>query len=247
MTPSGLAASFQGHVVAVTGAATGIGRAVACRFAALGAHVALIDCDETRLHDTAQRITAQGWQAAPFTGSVADAVARQCGPASVLVNNAGILLRGTLDSESAEADMRRTFDVNVGGLFNAACAFLPQLRQRRGCIVNLASIHAFVAVRNSVAYTASKGAVKQMTQALALELGEEGIRVNAVAPGLTATDMTHDTCSTPEKLADFLQRVPLARAGTVDDIANAVQFLASEAAAYITGVTLPVDGGYTAA
>jgi len=136
--------------------------------------------------------------------------------------------------------------VNLDGCFFAARAFAPQLRQTQGCIVNVASIHALVAVRNSAAYTASKGGVKQLTQALALEFGEAGVRVNAVAPGLTETDMTLDTHQDPQALAAFLRRVPLNRSTKVDDVADAVQFLASGMAACITGVLLPVDGGYCA-
>ena len=136
--------------------------------------------------------------------------------------------------------------VNLDGCFHAAHAFAAQLRERRGCIVNIASIHSFVAVRNSAAYTASKGGVKQLTQALALELGAHGVRVNAVAPGITATEMTAGLRSNPEALAAFLSRVPLQCTVQPDDVACAVEFLASPGAACITGVTLPVDGGYCA-
>jgi NAD(P)-dependent dehydrogenase (short-subunit alcohol dehydrogenase family) len=241
--------------VVVTGAAQGIGLAIARHFALGGARVSMIDIDAARLHGAVGALRAQGLSVEAFVADVADAeslhraaadVADAAGACDVLASNAGVLLRGAVDDDDGPERWRRTMGVNLDGYFHAVRAFLPQLRRTRGCVVAVASIHAFVAVRNSAAYTASKGGVKQLTQALALELGPEGIRVNAVAPGLTATDMTHDTRSDPRALAAFLARVPLERTVRPEDVAHAVAFLASEGAACITGVTLPVDGGYCA-
>ncbi len=241
--------------VVVTGAARGIGRRIAERYAAQGARVAALDRDGGALQALAEVAAQRGWRLFTDTVDVSHAEAMQQaaqrldaahGPCDVLVSNAGVLLRGAIDDADAVADWRRTLGVNLDGCFYAAHAFAPQLRRSRGCIVNIASIHAFVAVRNSAAYTASKGGVKQLTQALALELGDAGVRVNAVAPGLTETDMTEGTRADPGALDAYLRRVPLKRVATVDDIADAVQFLASASAACITGVTLPVDGGYCA-
>ena len=243
------------RTVVVSGAAQGIGLAIARRFARAGAHVAMADIDEARLHEAAQALRADGALVSAMAVDVSDAAAMQAlaarvqrdiGPCDVLVSNAGVLLRGDLDHPDALLQWRRTLSVNLDGCFHAAHAFVPQLRGTRGCIVNVASIHAFVAVRNSAAYTASKGGVKQLTQALALELGSDGVRVNAVAPGSTDTEMTAATRNDPQAMASFLARVPLNRTVHPDDVAHAVHFLASAEAACITGVTLPVDGGYCA-
>ena len=246
---------FAGKVAVVTGAAQGIGLAIARRFAAARARVVMIDLDEGRLAGAANALRAEGLDAIDIAADVADPqaladaaalAAQQAGPCDVLVCNAGVLLRGAFDDGDALQRWRRTMGVNLDGCFHAAHAFAAQLRERRGCIVNIASIHSFVAVRNSAAYTASKGGVKQLTQALALELGAHGVRVNAVAPGITATEMTAGLRSNPEALAAFLSRVPLQCTVQPDDVACAVEFLASPGAACITGVTLPVDGGYCA-
>jgi meso-butanediol dehydrogenase/(S,S)-butanediol dehydrogenase/diacetyl reductase len=246
---------FEGAVVVVTGAAAGIGRATAMGFAADGATVVGIDVDTDALQAMATDIQAQGGAAHAFTASVADAdglrdVARQVesvlGRCDVLVNNAGVLLRGPANGINAIEQWQRTFEVNASGAFYASRAFYELLRVCKGCIVNVASIHAYVAVENSAAYTASKGALKQLTQALALEFGPLGIRVNAVAPGLIPTAMTSKMRNDTASSARFLERVPLGRVGDVADVSHAIRYLASPLAGYITGVTLPVDGGYLA-
>ncbi len=246
---------FEGAVAVVTGAAAGIGRAIAQAFSAAGARVVLIDVDKEGLTATTGDIQAKLGKVLSFCCSVADEqamldvateVADKFGRCDVLVNNAGILLRGSLTSPEAPMQWRQTIDVNLSGAFYASRAFLPLLKREAGCIVNVASIHACVAVENSAAYTASKGGLKQLTQALALELAPMGIRVNAVAPGSIATAMTAVSRADTVNTSKFLERVPLARVGSVIDVVNAVQFLASDLASYITGVTLPVDGGYLA-
>jgi NAD(P)-dependent dehydrogenase (short-subunit alcohol dehydrogenase family) len=247
--------TLEGAVAVITGAAAGIGQATARALAARGARLALIDIDTEGLARTVAGIRAEGGSALAFNCSVAEEqamldvardVAAQLGRCDVLVNNAGILLRGSFAGAEAPLQWQRTLDVNLSGAFYASRAFLPLLRDSRGCIVNVASIHSCVAVENSVAYTASKGGLKQLTQALALELAPLGIRVNAVAPGSIATAMTAVTRADAAATAKFLERVPLGRVGEVGDVVNAVQFLASDLARYITGVTLPVDGGYLA-
>ena len=246
---------FQNQTVVVTGAAQGIGLAIASTFARAGARVAMADVDGTQLALAARSLERQGGQVRPYVADVSDeqsmqelaaATARELGDCRVLVSNAGILLRGSIDDADAVLQWHRTLQVNLSGCFHLARAYVPQLRRQTGNLVNIASVHALVAIRNSAAYTASKGGLKQLTQALALELGADGVRVNAVAPGITETDMTESTRRDPKALAAFLARVPLGRTVSPQDVAHAVAFLASEQASCITGVTLAVDGGYCA-
>lgn len=171
---------------------------------------------------------------------------KQFGDAAILVNNAGVLLRGKVDDPNMTELWDTTIETNLTGTFNVTNAFLEQLKKTKGVIVNVGSIHSEVAVMNSIAYTASKGGIAQLTKALALELSEFNIRVNAVAPGIIATNMTTNLRSQEKQLQSFLKRVPLRKVGKPHDVANAVLFLSSSLSAYITGITLPVDGGYLA-
>lgn len=251
MTAAAVPAEGSARRVAVTGAARGIGLAISAAFARHGDSVLMLDRDGVALHEACAGLRAQGLQARAQAVDVTDAqalaqLAAAQPDSDVLVCNAGILLRGPVTGADMLAQWRQTLDVNLNGCFYTAHAFLPGLLRRRGCIVNVASIHATVAVLNSAAYTASKGGVKQLTQALALELGPQGVRVNAVAPGLTETDMTQALCADADALERFLERVPLRRTVQPADVAAAVLFLASSQAACITGVLLPVDGGYCA-
>lgn len=247
--------SFDQQMVVVTGAAHGIGYAIAARFAQAGARVLLLDNDAqaveaaaAALSGASERVSAEVVDVtdAPGLHALAQRTAEREGRVDVLVNSAGVLLRGALDDDDALHKWRQTMDVNLGGTFQVIHALAPLVRVCQGNIVNIASIHSLVAVKNSAAYTAAKGGIKQLTQALALELGPQGVRVNAVAPGSTDTEMNSAMRSNPQALAAFVQRIPLGRTAQVDDIAHAVLFLASDLASYISGVTLPVDGGYCA-
>ena len=137
-------------------------------------------------------------------------------------------------------------EVNVQGPFNVTMAFVEQLKNTKGCIVNIASTNAFVAPAGNGVYPVSKGALAQFTRALATELAADGVRVNALAPGIIATAMTEVTRADPKRLAGFLQHVPMRRVGEPEELAGPVVFLCSEAASYVTGAILPVDGGYLA-
>jgi NAD(P)-dependent dehydrogenase (short-subunit alcohol dehydrogenase family) len=169
----------------------------------------------------------------------------------VLVNNAGIARRNafTADPDAVWQDWQDVMSINVDGVFNVTHAFLPALRATRGRVVNIGSIQSFVHVRtpSSVAYTAAKHAVLGLTRAMAVELAKDGVRVNAIGPGLIETPMNAQMRSSrPEVLKAFLDHTPLGRTGQPDEIAGPALFLASDLSSYVTGSIVMVDGGYRA-
>jgi 3-oxoacyl-[acyl-carrier protein] reductase len=247
---------FKDKVVLVTGGAGGIGKATALRFAAEGATVVICDIDEAAGMDTqkllgagatyykvnvASRSEVQSW-----VDSVVDHHAR----IDVLVNNAGILRDGQLvkfkdgqvASQMAEVDFDMVIAVNLKGVFNCSQAVVPvMIKQGGGVILNATSVVGLDGNFGQTNYVATKSGVIGMTKVWARELGRYHIRVNAVAPGFTATEMVK---AMPEKVLEGMKsRTPLGRLGEPDDIANAYLFLASEEASFITGATLRVDGG----
>lgn len=244
----------RGQTVLVTGAGGGIGKGIALGLAGHGANVIAVDIAGDQAKGTAEEIAAAGGQARWFALDVTDldqchAVARACcevGPVTAIVNNAGVRGRGTID----DADARDAWDdcmaVNVTGGFNVVLAFLPQLRETGGSIVNIASISGVVTARTFPGYNASKAAMIGMTKSLAHKLAPEGIRVNAILPGAVETPMTEGLRSNPEAVDYFLRRTPLGRFGQPEDFAGPVAFLISTMAAYVTGATLAVDGGLLA-
>ncbi|GAY24571.1 MULTISPECIES: SDR family NAD(P)-dependent oxidoreductase [Sphingobium] len=246
---------LDGRIAVVTGAARGIGRAIARGLAEAGAHVVLTDVQEGEAAEAARAIAGAGGQATAFGLDVSDAAAcetlaarleRDVGPVSILVNNAGVIFPGRIDEPGAREKWDRTLAINVGGPFNMCRAFHPQLRATRGSVINLASIRSFVAAPNAAAYAASKGAVMQLTRALAVEWGGEGIRVNAIAPGFIETTLVPDREKTADREAAILARTPLRRQGQPDEIAGTAVYLASDAARYVSGAIIPVDGAYLA-
>ncbi|MBP7064303.1 SDR family oxidoreductase [Ferrovibrio sp.] len=258
-TTSGLLAGtdlLKGDVAIITGAAQGNGRAIALGLAAAGAAVALGDVNAAGAAAVAEEIRGQGGQAFAAGLDVSDigqcaafvaASTAALGPASILVNNAGIIRRVTLDAASYDADWDDTLRVNLTGSKNMLRAALPQLRQTRGRVVNLGSIMSFVSAPRNSAYSASKGAIRQFTKALAIELAADGIRVNAIAPGVIATPMTEATRSDEAAISRFMQHTPMGRVGQPDELVGPVLFLVSRLSSYVTGTMLPVDGGYLAA
>jgi NAD(P)-dependent dehydrogenase (short-subunit alcohol dehydrogenase family) len=240
----------------VTGAGQGNGRAIAAGVAATGAKVIVTDVRQDTAESAADEIRKGGGKAWAYQLDVTDATACaelakrvqvEVGPANVVVNNAGIIIRETIDSPQAHENWRRVLDVNVNGIFNVVHAWLPALRQTRGNIINVASIASFVGVGSTIGYSPSKGAVKLFTQALARDLAADGIRVNAIAPGVIETPMTASTREDPNRLAGFMTRTPLGRVGQPEELIGPVIFLASSMASYVNGVILPVDGGFLAA
>lgn len=245
--------TLSGRLALVTGAGRGNGAAIAQGLARAGASVVATDIDLTAADTTRDAIAASGGTAWSMALDITDAavcrevaarVAEECGTVSILVNNAGILLRGRLADPDAAERWAHTLDVNVQGPFNVTMALLPALRASRGAVINVASIQSFVAPPGSAAYSVSKGALAQFTRALAAELAADGIRVNAIAPGIIDTAMSAATRADPDRLAGFLAHVPLRRVGQPSELAGPVVFLASNAASYVTGAILPVDGGY---
>lgn len=239
----------------VTGAGRGIGAAIARRLARAGARVLVADVRHDLASDCAKGIRDSGstaWAAvldvtAPETcAELAEAVRHDHGPLSILVNNAGVSGELPIDHPGVQALWDRTMAVNLDGVFHVTRAFHPDLRAAQGSIVNLASMASFHAVTRSFSYMASKGGVKMLTQVLAKELAGDGIRVNAVAPGLIDTPLLEQRKQDVAWMDGFRSRTPLQRLGGPDEVADAVLFLASPMAAYITGAILPVDGGFLA-
>ncbi|MCO5129933.1 MAG: glucose 1-dehydrogenase [Xanthobacteraceae bacterium] len=246
---------LAGRLALVTGAGQGNGRAIALGLAAHGADVVVTDIDATTAAQTAAAVTARGRHGWSYALDVTDAdacatlaktVGADIGPVAILVNNAGIIIRETIDSPRAHQNWRRVLDVNLNGVFNVTHAFLAALRATGGTVINIGSIASFVGVADTLGYSPSKGGVKLLTQALARELANDGIRVNAIAPGVIETAMTKATREDPARLAGFVGRTPLGRVGQPDELVGPVVFLASDMASYVSGVTLPVDGGFLA-
>jgi NAD(P)-dependent dehydrogenase (short-subunit alcohol dehydrogenase family) len=243
---------LDGKLALVTGGGSGIGEGIAKAMAKHGARVIVADVNLAGAERVAEAIGGAG---SAFELDVSDRSAcdeasnqieRNFGPISVLVNNAGIIRRGKLEAATARADWDATMAVNLDGPYNMVTAFLAQLKATKGSVINIGSIQSFVALPNSAAYTTSKGGVRALTKALAIELSPQGVRVNAIGPGMIATPINADARQNPDYMANFAQRIPLGRLGEPADIAGPAVFLASDLARYITGVTLPVDGGFLA-
>ncbi|MFC1619078.1 3-oxoacyl-[acyl-carrier-protein] reductase [Candidatus Neomarinimicrobiota bacterium] len=241
---------LKGKVAVVTGAARGIGRAISLALSEAGANVALLDLKADSLQSVFDEISANGGEAAMYACDITDPdavtvvfsnIVEQHGALDILVNNAGITrdnLLMRLSSEDWEAPIR----TNLTGAFNCIKAVVrPMMKQRSGCIVNIASVVGVMGNAGQANYAASKAGLIGLTKSAAKELGSRGITVNAIAPGFITTDMT---ANLPEATIQKLtENIPLGRMGKPEDVASAVVFLASDKAGYITGQTLLVDGG----
>jgi meso-butanediol dehydrogenase/(S,S)-butanediol dehydrogenase/diacetyl reductase len=224
---------LDGAVAVVTGGASGIGEACCRLLLRAGATVHVADLATDPPLDVTDR-------------SALDAFAGRLNGVDVLVNAAGVLTENRPVDELSVEDFRRNFEINVLGTLQACQAFGPLLRERGGAVVNVASQAALVSLPSQAAYTASKGAVAALTRSLAIDWAEHGVRVNAVAPGFTVTPMTASFFENETFVRAATRRIPLGRLLEPDEIAAAIVFLASPLASAITGVVLPVDGGWTA-
>ena len=249
---------LQNHIAVITGAGSGIGRAIALGYASEGARMVLLDINEKAAAEVAQEIRSAGGKSDSFALDVtkredcvamAKQVADKVGPVTILVNNAGITRRNGIlgATEAVIKDWEDIIAINLNGVFNVTHAFLASLRAAKGRIVNIGSVQSFMHLRTptSPAYTASKHGVLGLTRALAAELGKDGVRVNAIGPGFIETPLNEKSrAGNPELVKIFVDHTPLGRTGKPEDIVGPAIFLASDLSAFVTGTIVMADGGY---
>jgi NAD(P)-dependent dehydrogenase (short-subunit alcohol dehydrogenase family) len=252
-------ASLAGKIALVTGAGSGIGAAIADRFATLGAHIFSTDIDERAAGETVRRITAAGGSAEALrldvtreadASAVAAAVLARQQRLDILVNNAGVGHVGTILQATGD-DLDRLYAVNVRGVFTVTKAFLPSMIARRaGSIVNMASIGGIVGLRDRIAYCTTKFAVVGLTKSLALDHARDGVRVNCICPGRVETPFVAARLREyPDPEAAYREMAgsqAVGRMGRPEEIAAAAAYLASDEAAFVTGSALIIDGGLSA-
>lgn len=242
---------LDGKVAIITGAGSGMGKAMAIRFANEGAKIVALDYAGDTAEATAKMVTDAGGQAIGLTSDVSNAAdidaavaaaVEHFGGVDILCNNAGILdMNGVMDADFEYWDRVQAINAKAVAVFTKAA--VPEMEKRGGgAIVNTASVAGLVAQAGGLSYTASKHAVVGITKHTAQELGPKNIRVNAICPGAIVTGMTESFDEAPE----FVQANAIARWGQADEIAKAAVFLASDLSSYVTGVALPVDGGWVA-
>lgn len=243
---------FQGKIAIVTGAASGIGQAAAVQFAREGAQVTICDVNTEGLEKTREMVAGVGGECLVVKVNVRsqeeveaciNSTLEKFGTLDILVNNAGTgQFVPFAMMENDEYD--RVMDINVRGMFFFSRAVLPTMMDKDyGKIINITSIMGEVAGQGQSIYNTSKGAAKMMTQGIAVDCSGYHINVNAVAPGMVLTGLTHNMLGDEDQVTYFLEKIPQRRIGTPDDIASAILFLASDEASYIHGTTLHVDGG----
>ena len=243
---------LSGERILVTGGGRGIGAEVARHVSAAGAEVIVVDIDEANAKRIAAELESQGGKATPYRVDVSDledvrrlarTVEQQLGDITGLVNCAGVSLDERFEDPDFIEKWRLSFSVNVDGTMYMIHSFLEQIKRTRGKVVNIASTCAFVSGNCPTGYAPTKAAVKLLTQTLARDLAKYGIRVNAVAPAAVATAMTVKQRKNDEMVRNFEARSKLKRPAEAREIAAPIVMLLSEEASYITGVTMPIDGG----
>ncbi len=247
---SKMSVDLKDKVAFVTGGGRGIGRTCALALANAGAHVVLCSRTLAECQAVAREIETTGRKALPLSIDLADPDGasrflqqgvEQLGRIDILINNAAIVVRkDTIDTEPG--DWKSILDVNLVAPARLAALAIPYLQDSQGCVINVSSMVGFRAMTGKAAYAASKAALTHLTQIMAVEWGPLGIRVNAIAPGRIITPMGASRPGNPEAILD---RVPLRRLGKPEDVAGPILFLASDAAGYITGQIIVVDGGWS--
>ncbi len=238
--------------VIVTGAGSGIGKATAKKFASKGFNVVLNGRTKSKLEAVSKEINASntlivaGDVSKPAdVKQLVESTISKFNTIDILVNNAAIFVGGTIDKVSLE-DWNKQLEVNVTGPYLMIKETLPYLEKSKGNIVNVCSVSGLGGDWNAFAYDSTKGAIQLMTKALALDFAAKEIRINAVAPSLTDTDMGEGAMENEEVMKEFKKRIAMGRAAQPEEIADVIAFLASEEARFVTGTILPVDGGLSA-
>ncbi len=241
--------SLKGHTALITGAGRGIGKNIALKLADCGANIALVDMIP-EIEDVRLQVESMGLKCLSYNADVTDLnaiekmvgkVITELGSIQILVNNAGIT-KDNLFMRMKQEEWSRVIDVNLNGIFNMTKAVIRSMvKQRSGKIINISSVVGFSGNSGQVNYSSTKSALVGFTKSLAREVGTRGVTVNAVAPGFINTTMTK-TLNEDQKEV-ILRQIPLGRMGSAEDISNAVAFLASEEASYITGSVIHVNGG----
>ncbi|MEO0690787.1 MAG: SDR family oxidoreductase [Pseudomonadota bacterium] len=249
MTPS---TRFSGKTVIVTGSSTGIGEGIAQRFHEEGANVVINARDAKKCSAVAETldpdrtlVVAGDVSSSDFANEIVAKTVERFGALDCLVNNAGVGGGGILH-KADDAEIDRIIDINVKGVIYLSRAAIPHLIESGGSIVNISSVSGTGGDSMLPIYNASKGAVTNLTRGLALQVGAKGVRVNAINPSVTRSDMVDDITENEMAMKMVLNRMAIKRVGEPEDIAAACAFLASEDASFITGVNLPVDGGISA-
>ncbi|KQL46821.1 short-chain dehydrogenase [Brevibacillus choshinensis] len=247
---------LQNKVAIITGAGSGMGREEALLFASEGAKVVVTDIQEEKVHQVVAEIKENGGEAIGLYHNVTseenwvkvvEEAVETFGKVDVLVNNAGIPSQSMPLHEFTLEAWNRTMDINLNGTFLGMKHVLPvMLENKGGSIVNISSIAGLTGGSGASAYTASKGAVRMLTKGTAIQYAKQNIRCNSVHPGFIETPMTTDMFANDEMTKWFHSLTPLPRLGKARDVAEGVLFLASDASSFITGIELPVDGGYSA-